>query len=384
MTQWLLPAAVVAGSVVLSTAAGASAQEPADEPTPEPVPLAGLVFEDVDGNGRRDEGEAGLPDWTVEFRSHDEDGQSASDTTGPDDDRTDYDEAGRYFVDVPLRGSYLVCLAAMDGWLQTFPPGDAACHTIRPTTDRVERIDFGVWRALPTTVTANATAVVRLILDPPDNTFVAEFDGTPNGSIDHGADLEEIVEPGAHETRLSDVPDGYKLEAIDCDDGASASHSSGKVETATAVFALEPNETATCTFRLTRADKQRQETPAPRPGTWRAVNAKGALSCGGFAQELPKTTAKGQLEVKPGGRQLVVTGIADGRESSIVFKHDDKNPGTWKGKITVKQQGVTMTLRYVLEMVNEERLKGSMSARFKASGQSCELSRNLMLTYAGK
>ena len=77
--------------------------------------IAGVQFDDLDGDGRRDNGEAGLAGWTI-FIDNDSDGQldagERRTVTAPD---------GRYaFVDL-RPGAYEIGQVAQPGWIQTRP-----------------------------------------------------------------------------------------------------------------------------------------------------------------------------------------------------------------------------------------------------------------------
>jgi subtilase family serine protease len=80
-----------------------------------PGSIAGVKFEDIDGDGQRDAGEGGLEGWTI-FLDADRDGTHDA---GERSTRTDAD--GRYaFADL-LPGSYVVAEVARAGWVQTAP-----------------------------------------------------------------------------------------------------------------------------------------------------------------------------------------------------------------------------------------------------------------------
>jgi subtilase family serine protease len=77
--------------------------------------IGGIKFEDVDGDGVRDEGEVGLAGWTIFL---DADGNGSLDG-GELYDVTD--ESGAYRFDDLLPGAYLVAEVMQDGWMQTSP-----------------------------------------------------------------------------------------------------------------------------------------------------------------------------------------------------------------------------------------------------------------------
>ena len=80
-----------------------------------PGEIHGTMWNDVDGDGVRDDGEPGLPDWKV-FLDEDEDGQwdpgEQFRMTGAD--------GGYAFTDLEA-GTYIVASEARNGWVQTSP-----------------------------------------------------------------------------------------------------------------------------------------------------------------------------------------------------------------------------------------------------------------------
>lgn len=91
---------------------------PAATPT-----IRGVKFNDLDGDGLRDEGEPGLPGWTIYLDLNENgllDSLEPSTVTLADDVNTpDINEAGAYeFAHLPV-GKYLVAEVIEDGWRQT-------------------------------------------------------------------------------------------------------------------------------------------------------------------------------------------------------------------------------------------------------------------------
>ena len=98
--------------------------------------FSGMVFEDSNGNGFRDEGEPGLEGWTVNLLSGDI--IIATTTTGPD---------GTYsFADI-APGSYTVEEAVQSGWRQSYPatPGTQTVTLVSGVAGPTD-IDFGNMR----------------------------------------------------------------------------------------------------------------------------------------------------------------------------------------------------------------------------------------------
>lgn len=82
--------------------------------------IAGVQFDDVNGNGQRDAGESGLAGWTV-FLDSDGDGQLDA-----GERYTVTAEDGSYVFDDLRPGTYLVNQVAQAGWIQTRPAAAGA------------------------------------------------------------------------------------------------------------------------------------------------------------------------------------------------------------------------------------------------------------------
>ncbi|MBI2875792.1 MAG: right-handed parallel beta-helix repeat-containing protein, partial [Candidatus Tectomicrobia bacterium] len=77
--------------------------------------IQGTKFEDLDGNGVRDEGEPGLEGWTIYLDSN---GNGLLDQ---DERSTLTDAQGNYLFDDLVPGTYVVAELLQEGWMQTFP-----------------------------------------------------------------------------------------------------------------------------------------------------------------------------------------------------------------------------------------------------------------------
>jgi hypothetical protein len=99
-----------------------------------------------------------------------------------------------------------------------------------------------------------ATLIVEKQTEPDGDPALFTFRGDTSGSI--GDDHRLIVaglEPGTY-TSQEVVPQGWRLDGIQCADavGGDDSDSSGHLGTATAIFLLEAGEVTTCTFANAR------------------------------------------------------------------------------------------------------------------------------------
>lgn len=91
--------------------------------------ISGSKFNDLDGDGLREAGEPGLPNWTINL-------------TGPVTTSTTTDASGTYFFGPLTPGTYSVTEQTVAGWLQTFPP--SRVYTIALALNQfIPDINFG-------------------------------------------------------------------------------------------------------------------------------------------------------------------------------------------------------------------------------------------------
>jgi uncharacterized repeat protein (TIGR01451 family)/fimbrial isopeptide formation D2 family protein len=93
--------------------------------------INGLKFDDLNGNGVRDPGEPGLPNWTIKVT--DSSGNTQTITT---------DSQGNYSITVPAPGTYTVAEVLQSGWTQTAPSSGTYTVTVSPG-QVVNNRDFG-------------------------------------------------------------------------------------------------------------------------------------------------------------------------------------------------------------------------------------------------
>ena len=131
---------------------------------------------------------------------------------------------------------------------------------------------------------------------------------------------------------------------------------------------------------LTTPDDTRDVALAPKPGRWRAVNAAGAIKCGGISTAVPETTDTGRLQVKKGGRRIVFVG----KGPKVVLDQVEGRPGIYRGSVNDKSLGASVPLKYEVQVIDPEHFEGILNAKFKAGGQKCTLSRDFDSKYIGK
>jgi hypothetical protein len=87
-------------------------------------------FEDLNGNGRFDDGELGLSGWVIRLKLN-----------GVDISNTTTDESGRYSFTNLEPGKYTVVEDQQAGWEQSVP--GSGYYTINLTDESADKIDFG-------------------------------------------------------------------------------------------------------------------------------------------------------------------------------------------------------------------------------------------------
>jgi subtilisin family serine protease len=153
--------------------------------------IQGVAFEDLDGDGTRDAGEAGLAGWTIELDLGNDASVNASTVTGAD---------GTYSFTSIVTGTHAVREVVPAGWLQTAPPGGVYVVTLAPG-DVASGRDFGDVRP---------GSISGIRFEDVDGDGVHE-DGEPavaGGTVFLDTDRDGVVDPG-EPSALSDATGSY-------------------------------------------------------------------------------------------------------------------------------------------------------------------------------
>ncbi len=112
----------------------------------EPASIRGRKWSDANGDGTPDPDEPGLPGVTI-YADLNDNGEFNEDephtVTMEDDPATDFDEAGRYWLEGLRPGTYVIREVVPDGFMQTFPMNGGEHSVTVEFGDVVEGIDFG-------------------------------------------------------------------------------------------------------------------------------------------------------------------------------------------------------------------------------------------------
>ncbi|GEM_PF-4950491 len=200
--------------------------------------ISGMKWNDLNGNGARDNGEPGLSGWTMNLSGS----ASASVLTDVD---------GNYSFTNLLDGTYKVCEAQQSDWTETAPvndvcDGDAQGGYNVPGLSggmNVEDKDFGNVK--------KAHIIVRKVTDPEsaEDSFTFSLTGNNGFNLSNGGEQMFDVIEGTY-TVSETVPSGWDLTDISCEyDGDSVGESAPpNGETVT----VDPGDTVTCTFTNTK------------------------------------------------------------------------------------------------------------------------------------
>ena len=172
-----------------------------------------------------------------------------ADATLPNSITFDAVEPGTYLVNetnIPA-GWDLTGLTCNDGTSDTPSTVNLGTGTATINVDPVEDVTCTF------TNTKRGTIIVEKQTNPDTSGGAAgpffTFTGTAAGTIeDNGQIIVSNLVPGTYTSTEGDPTPPFDLGAITCDDGASATASSGNIGARTATFKLDPGETVKCTF----------------------------------------------------------------------------------------------------------------------------------------
>jgi len=319
----------------------------------------------------------------------------------------------------------LVEVSCDDGGSATTSSGD-------PTTrSAIFNIDPGEMVTCEFTNARRGTIVVTAEVTPESATGSFRYTGVPSGTIEAGGTLVVAdLSPGTYTTTEVDPEPDFELTEVACDDGDSATASSGDPQTRTAVVNLDAGETVRCTFihegetgpitggggtgTGSSSDEDGDGAPgggtnpfedpdsdmanfplpaelpadagsyqAPKAGPWEVTNFAGRLDCGVTALNIPASPPeRGTIEVLDGGRTVVGTSLQED-EAPITLSADPEIIGRYTGAVGGTEQGIPVTINYVWQVVTDEYVVGYLTASFTDQGVTCTVYRSYELRYVG-
>lgn len=330
----------------------------------------------------------------------------------------------------PAPGFDVTAIECNDGGSPTPSSGDARARTA------VLNVDAGEMIQCTFTNSRRGTVVVTSRTEPEGASGGFTFTGVPSGTIPaNGTLVVANLAPGTYATTEIDPAPGFALTAISCDDGESASASSGDAGTRTAIFNVDPGETVRCTFTNTQDEAEEEEPTvaagggsaegessagsgeespangtnpfddpgsdlegfplpenlppgagtfsAPLAGPWSAVNFAGQMTCEAMTLSIPASPPEsGILEVLDGGRTLIGSGLQEGT-ASITLQAVPGIAGRYAGSIQAIEEGMPVTIKYLWQVVTDRYIIGYLTSSVTSEGIACEVYRSFELNYTG-
>src|SRR5207248_986362 len=140
----------------------------------------------------------------------------------------------------------LTSIVCDDGTSDTSSSGDVSTRTATFNVDPGETVNCTF------TNTKDGSIVVKMVSASSSDAAKFTVTGDASGTI---GDTQTItvnnLAPGTY-TSTEAAKSGWDLTSLTCNDGSSATASSGDTSTRTATFKLDPGETVTCTFTNTK------------------------------------------------------------------------------------------------------------------------------------
>jgi hypothetical protein len=152
--------------------------------------ILGRQFQDLDGDGNQDSGEAGLPGWTVYLDLNNNgilDPREPSTLTLADDPETpDLDETGLYVFANLADRDYMVDVIAPQGWQRTWPRDIAFVPAEVRAGEKPQSV---------TTVDVDGNGRPDLVVTNPDNNQLLPLQNAGDGSFTAGSRLDVGIGP---------------------------------------------------------------------------------------------------------------------------------------------------------------------------------------------
>ena len=192
------------------------------------------------------------------------------------------------FVSNSSPGSYTVTEAAVSGWDLTsiICTGDTDLGNTYSSTSVTIDLDAGESQTCTFTNTKRGSIVVEKQTGPDGAIGSFTFTGDAAGTIsDNGTITVGNLVPGTYSSTENNPAPAFDLTSLVCNDGASATPSTGNVGTRTATFQVDPGETVKCTFTNTKRGTiivEKQTVPDGAAGSFTFTgDAAGTISDNG-------------------------------------------------------------------------------------------------------
>ncbi len=310
----------------------------------------------------------------------------------------------------------LVAVSCDDDGSPTASSGDPQ------TRSAIFNIDPGEMVQCTFTNARRGTVIVAAEVSSESDRGSFQYTGVPSGTVSAGGELVVAdLPPGTYTTTEVDPAPDFELTEVACDDGASATSSSGDASTRTAIFNLDAGETVRCVFShevvgetnagslgsgspegatnpFENPDRDLADFPlpedlpadagsslVPKAGPWTVDNLAGEMDCGGLSLDIPVAPREsGIIEVLDGGQTLIGSSLQEDQTAPVTMSADPEILGRYTGAIGGTELGVPITINYVWQVVTEEYIVGYLTSSFTAEGATCSIYRPYVLNYAGE
>jgi hypothetical protein len=245
-----------------------------------------------------------------------------------------------------------------DGDSTTPSSGDAQTRTAVLNLDEGETIRCTFTNA------QRGSVVVASRTNPEGAAGNLTFTGVPSGTIpSNGTLVVANLAPGTYTTTQVDPDPIFDVTAVECDDGGSATPSSGDPGSRTAVFNLDPGEMVTCTYANTRHGTlvvASQTTPEGAAGTFSFTGVpSGTIPSDGtlvVADLSPGTYTTTQVDPTP---EFDLASVECDDEGSPTLSSADPDSRT---AVFQLDPGETVTCTFINAMGDEPELSGGESS----------------------
>jgi hypothetical protein len=309
------------------------------------------------------------------------------------------------------------------------------------TRSAIFQIDPGEMVSCTFTNARRGTVIAAVEVEPESADGAILFTGVPSGTVSAGGVLvASDLQPGTYTTTAFDGASrdsdaeatGLELVDVVCNDGESATVSSGDASTRTAIYNLEAGETVQCLFSYEDAtpdegapaggsvsgdapssggggeaadgtdpfanpDETLSDFPlpdelppdagaygVPKAGRWTAVNLAGNLDCGAMSLAIPASPPEtGVIEVLEDGQTLVGSSLQEHQTAPVTMSADPAVTGRYIGVFDAVEEGVPVEITFVWQVVTDEFIVGYLTGSFSSEGVTCTIYRPYQLTYAG-
>ena len=387
----------------------------------EPAAALGTVFQDTNGNGRKDEGESGLAGVVLEF-THDETRALSTVTTEADgryrfqagsviNHRVQVDEStlpftgqlttGREEYNLNIPPNYFAPNINF-GYQEVQP--SAATGIVFEDRNQNGNQDEGESGIPDVTLEITLRESGRTILIQTNGAGIFRFESALRRfDIQVDTDTLPYAEPvltTSREVYSLNIPNGFYAPNINfgyrpARPGERPPLLVGGSSSSSRPYPFppegKPDDGDSLADPLVDPDPQLplpDDLPAdageyalPREGVWTVYNGPLTMDCSGMSFDTPASPPEGvSIRLEDGGQTLVGTGFEGGTNR---LQASGNVRGLYTGKITITQDGISVEMDFFLQVLTPQRAAGYLTGQANAQGVSCQAYRPFTMQYNG-